>query len=90
MVSFLACTAHEGKSALNITLNCALPPSASHLLFPNLSRRLPSSAVVHPPVFFLFFFESYTSFSLFARPSAVTRDAVLAAFAFPFISFMCR
>src|SRR5271156_6074129 len=88
MVSFLGCTAHEDKSALDITPNCALTPSASHLLFLDLSRRLPSSAVVHPPVFF--FFESYASFSLFARPGAVTRDAVLAAFAFPFVSFMGR
>jgi hypothetical protein len=38
--------------------------------FLNLSRRLPSSAVVHPPDFF-FFFKSYASFSPFARPGAV-------------------
>jgi hypothetical protein len=34
-VSFPGCTAREGKSALNVTLNWALPPPtpASHLLF---------------------------------------------------------
>jgi hypothetical protein len=37
MVSSLGCTAHEGKSALNITLNWALPPSASHLSFSSTS-----------------------------------------------------
>jgi hypothetical protein len=68
MVSFLGCTAHEGKSALNVTLNWALPPSASHLLFLNLSHRLPSTAVVHPPDFSI---ESYASFSPFARPGAI-------------------
>ena len=51
-VSFLGCTAYEGKSALNITLNWALPPPRLVFSFLNLSRRLPSSAVVYPPVFF--------------------------------------
>jgi hypothetical protein len=39
MVSFLGCTAHESKSALNVTLNWVLPPSAPHLLFPQPVRR---------------------------------------------------
>jgi hypothetical protein len=43
MVLSLDCTAHDGKSALNITLSWALPPSASHLLFP---QPLSSSAIV--------------------------------------------
>ena len=45
LVSLLGCTAHDGKSALNITLNWALPPPtpASHLLFHQLSRGRPPS-----------------------------------------------
>jgi hypothetical protein len=59
---------HQGKSALSITLNWALSLPRLIFFFLNLSRCRPSAAVVHPPVFF---FESYASFSPFARPGAV-------------------
>ena len=65
-VSFLGCTAHEGKfgSKCNSELGSSLP----RLIFSplNLSRRLLSTVVIHPPVFF--FSKSYASLSPFARP----------------------
>ena len=64
VVPWLHCTRRQVGSEYNSELGS--PTSASHLLFPQ--PLLPSTAVVHPPVFF---FESYASFSLFARPGAV-------------------
>jgi hypothetical protein len=64
---FPGCTAREGKSALNVTLNWALPPLSLIFSFTNLSRRLLLTTVVRFPISF-FFFESYASFSPFTPP----------------------
>jgi hypothetical protein len=86
-VSFPGCTAREGKSALNVTLNWALPPPtpASHLLFhqplsPSAVNRgrPPSYLLLLRIVRFVFTIHSFWCY---------TRCIVVAAFAFPFVYF---